>query len=462
MVSQLPAFSFLAEVTGQEGRQDKMELSLPFGQLEGTQGCIDAMRRDLGCPSKLDRARLTESDLQGHGWIFNRPQQSRTARMPLSIRQGACVLRGGHSLEWPLFSGEMTFSNYYKRNADAETASKLRMSLRLNPTRFAHYQRPTFRADGASEDMHQLIFKHRSLPASFDGEYSLDERDNWVQDSELRASFFHASNWSRFVRNYIVGTLEAIRAEMCRTSCLNDVFWNEEGVGKLSLLEVETYWEFSTPEPLKTVSDCERLLRAFSENPKAKRFFKTIAAEGKVIHNSRSFVVKIRAGVELVIYAKTNRRVRMEVRHRLNKSAAVIGGGYVADGVRQLRFWLSKIQDDAAKIVNQAFHFMRGRNTFPENSVSVGRLLFDMVRAIGNSEEAGTLLSMLLQNGMIVTDGHLKPHVHSLRDAGIIVAHHKNRRRGYTIAKRYMRALELLSTADKSLLDARKRQRVLK
>jgi hypothetical protein len=461
MRSQLPAFSFLAKVTAQEGRQDKMELSLPFGQLVGTQGCIDAMRRDLGCPSKLDRARLTESDLQGHGWIFNRPQQSRTARKPLSIRQGACALSGGDSLEWPLFSGEMTFSNYYKRNAGAQTASKLRMSLRLNPTRFAHYQRPTFRAGGASGEMNQLIFKHRSLPASFDGEYSLDERDNWVQDSELRASFFHASNWSRFVRNYIVGTLEAIRAEMCRTSCLNDVFWNEEAVGKLSLLEVETYWEFSTPEPLKTVSDCERLLRAFSENQKTKRFFKTIA-EGKVIHNSRSFSVKVRTGVELVIYAKTNRRVRMEVRHRLNKSPAVIGGSYVAAGVRQLRLWLSMIQDDAAKIVNQAFHFMRGRNTFPENSVSVGRLLFDMVRAIGTSEEAGTLLSMLLQNGLIVTDGHLKTHVHALRDAGIIVAQLKNRRRCYVIAKRYMRALELLSTADKSLLDARQRRRVLK
>ena len=121
---------------------------------------------------------------------------------------------------------------------------------------------------------------------------------------------------------------------------------------------------------------------------------------------------------------------------------------------------LRVLQRDAAKIVNGAFQFMRKRNTFPKHSVSVGQLLFDVVQAVGRWESAGTLLSMLLENGKIVTDTNLKAHVHAMRDAGIITAQRRNRQRCYIIAERYQRALEVLSTTSKPLLDVRLRQRV--
>jgi hypothetical protein len=462
MESQLPAFSFNVEVTPKEGRQDKMELILPFGQLNGSQGNIDAMRQALGCPSIDDRKRLSASDLQGTRWIFNCPQQSRTARVPLTIRQRACIMRGGSTLLPPLFSGGVSFSNYYRGDAGKETSAKLRLSLYLNPTRFARYQRPKFRLDGSAMiETPRLIFKHRLLPVSFRGEFPLHDCDNWIPDGQRYAHFFHAALWPRFVRNYLDGTIDVIKTEMDRASLSNDVDWSEERVPRFNLRSVETYWEFATPDPLKTVSDCERLLSAFTENPIRKRAFKTIAG-GDVIHNCRSFTVKHHTGVDLVIYAKTNRRVRVEVRHRLNESAIVIGRSYQAGSVQQLCRWLRMIQEEAAKIVNEAFEFMRGRNTFLPNSVSVGQFLFDMVGAVGTWEGAGTLLSMLLQNKRIVTDAHLKSHVHALRDAGIIVAHRKNRRRGYVIAERYMRALELLSEVNNPLLDVRQRRRVLK
>ena len=123
---------------------------------------------------------------------------------------------------------------------------------------------------------------------------------------------------------------------------------------------------------------------------------------------------------------------------------------------------LRVLREDAAKTVNEAFQFMRGKKTFPEDSVSVGQLLFEMVQAVGRWENAGTLLSMLLENGKIVTDANLKPHVHALRDAGIIIAQRRNRNRCYIIADRYKRALEVLSAASKPLLDVRQRQRILK
>ena len=461
MESQLAAFSFHAEVTPQTGRQDKMEIIVPFGELEGSRNDIDAMRQDLGFPSARERKRLTESDLQGSRWIFNCPQQSPTERKPLTIRQRSGSLKGGSILP-PLFGGKLKFSNYYPGHPDARKSAKLVLSLNLNPTRFARYQRPRFGLDGgAMIEMPHLLFRHRLLPASFRGEFPLHDDDNWIPDGQRYAHFFHATLWPRFVRNYLSGTLAAIRAEMNRACFDNDVAWNGEDAPHLKMRYVETYWEFATPDPLKAVSDCERLLRAYTENPTRKRYFKTLAG-GDVIHNSRSFVVKVHTGVELVIYAKTNRRIRVEVRHRLSESAIVLGRRYQAGNVPSLCAWLRLIRVDAAKIVNDALEFMRGRNTFLPNSVSVGQFLFDMVGAVGNWESAGTLLSMLLQNGKIVTDANLKPHVHALRDAGIIIAHAKNRRRCYIIAERYMRALELLSEANNPLLDVRKRRRVLR
>ena len=462
MVSQLPAFSFNIEVTPQEGRQDKMEIILPWGTLEGSQRGIDGVRHALGSASMVDREQLTQSNLRGSGWIFNRPQQTRTSRKPLTIRQRPCILNEGDILTAPLFSGGLSFSNYYRGSPDSDTTSRLRLSINLNPTRFAHHQSPRFRVDGrAMIEPSRLIFKHRALPNSLRGEFPLDECDNWIPDGQRYAHFFHASLWPRFVRNYINGTLNAIRDEMDRASHANDVYWTEGETCPLSLRYVETYWEFVTPDPLKTVSDCERLLRAYTENPTRKRFFKTMA-EGRVVHNSRSFSVSVHTGVDLVIYAKTNRRVRVEVRHHLSECASVIGGSYVADSVQKLCRWLHLIQGDAAKIVNDVFDSMRKRNTLPPNSVSVGQFLFDMVGAVGNWEGAGSLLSMLLQNRKIVTDAILKRHVHALRDAGIIIALPKNRRRCYIISERYMRALELLSEANNPLVDVRQRRRVLK
>jgi hypothetical protein len=462
MESQLPAFSFDAVVTPQQGRQDKMEIILPWGTLEGCQSGIDGVRQALGSAAMTGRSQLTQSDLQGSGWIFNRPQQTRTARKPLTIRQRPCILSDGDILTAPLFSGGLSFSNYYRGSQSSATSAKLRLSLNLNPTRFAHHQRPRFGADGSAMiEPPQLTFRHRALPASFRGEMPLHECDNWIPDGQRYAHFFQASFWPRFVQNYVTGTLDVIRAEMDRASQAHDVYWTEGETSPLSLRYVETYWEFVTPDPLKAVSDCECLLRAYTENPTRKRFFKTVA-EGTVVHNSRSFTVSVQTGVDLVIYAKTNRRVRVEVRHSLSESASVIGGSYMAGSVQKLCRWLRVIQADAAKIVNQAFQFMRGRNTFPQDSVSVGQFLFDMVGAVGKWEGAGALLSMLLHNGKIVTDAHLRPHVHALRDAGIIKAQRKNRQRCYIIAERYKRALELLTTSNKSLLDVRQRRRVLR
>jgi len=462
MESQLPTFSFKVQVTAKEGRQDKMEIILPWGELEGSQCGIDGVRQSLGSASVRDRSQVTQSDLQGSGWIFNRPQQTRTARKPLTIRKRAIKFSEDDISTAPLFSGGLTFSNYYMGKPNAETSATLRLALNLNPTRFAHHQRPRFGQDGSAKiEPSQLIYRKRSLPASFRGEFPLHECDNWIPDGQRYAHYFHAFLWRRFVRNYITGTLDAIRGEMDRACRMNDVDWEKGDDSPLSLRYVETYWEFVTPDPLKAVSDCERLLRAYSENPTRKRFFKTMA-EGTVVHNSRSFTVSIRTGIDLVIYAKTNRRVRVEVRHRLSECPSVIGGSYVADSVQKLFQWLRMIQGDAAKIVNEMFRFMLGRNTFPKDSVSVGQFLFEMVAAIGTWEGAGTLLSMLLNNGKIVTDANLRPHVHALRDAGIITAQRKNRQRCYIIADRYKRALELLAINNKSLLEVRQRRRFLR
>lgn len=462
MESQLPTFTFDLEVTAKSGRQDKLEIGLPWGKLSGTQDEIDGVRQSLGSPSRQDRGNVTSANLQGYGWIFNRPQQSTTARKKLLIRKRSCSLRDGDVLAAPLFAGGLAFSNYYKALWDSPTSSRLWLSLSLNPSRFARHQLPRFRLDGnAIIEQERLRFRRRELPGGFRGEFPLDESDNWIPDGQRYAHFYSPSVWPQFVRNYIAGTLECIAAEVNRACLARGVEWDETASQVMTLSYAETYWEFSAADPLKTVSLCESLLRKYTENLSRRRLFKTFA-EGTVVHNSRSFAVEIRTGVHLVIYSKTNRRVRVEVRHRLTDNTKVVGGSSKAIGAEGLYRKLRMLQEDAAKIVNHAFQFMRGRSTYPKHSVSVGQLLFDTVRAVGRWECAGSLLSMLLENGKIVTDANLKPHVHALRDAGIITAQRRSRQRCYIVADRYARALEVLSTANKPLLDVRERRRVLK
>jgi hypothetical protein len=228
MESQFPAFSFNIKVTPECARQDKMELLLPWGTLKGTQGGIDAVRDALGVPAKMDRHRLTSSQLQGNGWIFSRPEQSRTARKKMTIRQRPCFLSEGEILTVPLFSGGLSFSNYYRGNPSAETSARLRLTLALNPTRFARHQHPRFSLDGlAMIEPPRLLFQQRVLRSFFRGEFSLDERDNWIPDSLRYAHFLSSEVWPRLVRNYIAGTLDVISDEMKRACDACEVRWNE-------------------------------------------------------------------------------------------------------------------------------------------------------------------------------------------------------------------------------------------
>lgn len=461
MVSALPSFSFDIQVTPKSGKQDKMEIHLPWGNLVGSQRDIDDVRQALGSPSAAERRRFSLSTLEDRGWIFNRPEQTATTRKKLTIRKRACKLSNGDILEIPLFGGNLSFSNYYRGNPNRETSSRLRLKIRLNPTRFARSQRPRFGLDGNTMiEPQQLLFRQRDLPAGFRGEFALDEADNWIPNSYRYSHFCNSSVWPTLVRNYISGTLRCITEEMERACSSQGVDWAVEQNQLFSLHYVETYWEFSAPDPLKVVALCEVLLRRYTENLTRKRFFKTLV-EGEIIHNSRSISVMVRTGVQLVIYSKTNLRVRIEVRHHLRDCSDVIGGSVYVRSMGGLCKKIQAVRNDAANVVNDAFKFMQSRSTFPKYSATVGQFLFDMVQAVGHWSSAGTLLSMLLENGKIVIDSTIKPHVHALRKAEIIQPQNRNRKRLYIITDRYARALEELSLSNKPLLQPRQRKRKL-
>jgi hypothetical protein len=53
-------------------------------------------------------------------------------------------------------------------------------------------------------------------------------------------------------------------------------------------------------------------------------------------------------GLELKVYAKTNRRIRFEVRHDLRTQASILGGGHITNNLDELCSWLSLAAEDAA------------------------------------------------------------------------------------------------------------------
>lgn len=464
----LAAFDLPQHVSASTAKQDKIEFSLPLGFIEDRRENREYRRKDSFVSFMLEHlagpamevenpVSLVEPPRRMHSRVFVRP--------PKSLKFLTVRSRDNRIGNVPLFAGRLITSA-----GRANECIQLKLQATANLTRYVRHQDANRAKIGASEitdnaALIESLFLHNEGATGRDGEFSLDGSDNWIPDRAVWSSF--CKPWEMRQREYF-HALKALSADEIERVKLvgasagrpSAILPPKEGDAP-SLQKVETYWEFKEEHPLELVAALEPLLQAYCGGNFSRRTFAAHYADGNFSFeresNSRIIRGKVSGGIEIAIYAKTNKRVRFEVRHHLDLASWERALSQTFHSVDDAVERLATVSSDAASVLNKFFDFLAEQTT-PEiaaetSSPSPLDFVFYCCRAAKSPRYAEAIVSMLMANDCIVRLSPLVNAIRAMKRKGLIEP--VNNEQGqqssiFRVTPPYRRALELLREIDRA------------
>lgn len=474
--SHLPVFD-LSPVTPDTGRQDKVEISIGCWNIPVVHEHEDVffILTRLGAPPPVyegaTRTRTREEHGEAYGWIFNTIDPNLPKkRYPVDVRKEPLTIEGRlERVAPPLFSGKCEWT--VKENAgDYPYVLKGRLHLEINPTRFLRH-RPI------AKPLPRGVQKHLSLPSPRDGEVCFDGNDNWFPLSREIHKQITPEKWNGQLSRYLEAIEQSFQDELERVCARESSTIASTPIVRspeYSIGRVETYWEWLSRDTITMVKSLEPFLATFSGRFKGKRTYEAIETfqEGDMV----ILRVQTAPGELLKIYAKTDKRIRIEVQHQLSgknrfqfpRERNRVGKIHRSSSHQftspeaAIKFF-DRLRTRAAGIVNSFLKHVSQRAEVVPSHISGHTALLHIVDALPR-DYPGTigLLSLLINFGCATA--HRNPPEHhrralkSLYDNGILELVPK--RRVYVVTESYRHALEMLKKhASFSLLISCVRQR---
>lgn len=328
-------------------------------------------------------------------------------RTTLQIRMGG---RGkGERVGGPLFSGELR-ARRLRSQADFHTdAYSLALRLSLNPTRYVAHQ-ISRRFAGISVDDWSLpspaMFRRRVV-RSTKLETVLDGNDNVLLSGAAQAHG-RPEAWTIHLHRYWTGLIHEIEEAFALGSSGSGVPV-QRVAGHLNLRSVETYWEFADPDPIALVKALEPHLFQVGSKAEARSFDYAHGERVSGRDQSARFVrVRLRAGVQLRVYAKTTGRVRFEIRHELPKMTGKHYIPHTASDDADFFRWLDILASKAADEVNSVLGYLERVGFSPAGSLPPYNLIRRVAEAVPDRLQFDAALSLLINDGVMVV-GPLSP-----------------------------------------------------
>lgn len=407
----------------------------------------------------IDEAQLFKMAL-GQGRIFTRPGIN--PRSWISVRRAP-----RRNNPPPLFSGDyrLNFDSAHPPETMQLVHAQLRLELNLN--RFLHHQNASAYIPPRRDFSTTTAEFFETGVVHHTDEFALDNSDNWIPDLPGFENLSHPGFSDRIIRDYIEGVLREIDADIGQAADTASVLVHEDQPRlRYNVRYVETYREFAVPgtSSPRIVSHLEPLLQSYNELGFTAKDYR-LAGQQPWNGNSRVLILKIRNGVLLRIYSKTNNRLRLEIVHDLTESFLPQLPGELAadarkhtsatlDGVYRI---LRRARADAAEILNSVLQHMRNRGVLPATPKTHVDFLSDIIDAIGNGPHTQLIISMLIAKGGITSTPSLRAKLKKLKRAGVLRVQPRNRRREYVIVEQYQSPVAMLRAFP--LLTARRRTR---
>lgn len=441
-MSSLPEFSFDHKVSAQSAKHDKINLVVEHGSFRGPIEKLDAFKKHLGGPPRGRRVLAGRS----YSRIFNASGRHRTITIRKSPKGAAT------SSPIPLFSGSYNFRREEQTPGRTDDAVLATLVLSLNPTRFLRFQNPAnyFPPRKNFTKHRATFFQERIVPQT--DETALDGKDNYIPDTSEFQFANEGPLWSRNLRTYINGVLHTIEEDTTRAGNLPEVQLSRvqsDQARPFNLIMVETYFEFRFADPLQIVRDIGPLLRSFNELETSTAHYRLRRSKKPVLsrtweRDSLVITKNIRTGVKLKLYAKTDRRVRVEVVHDLTKARLPNIGRHTFHTLRGVYQQLEELRRDAANVVNDVFAYLQNRASIRATPLNSIDLLFDIAHKVGSHKNARTLVSILCNKGSISTLGPFTRALVGLKNAGILKSQERNQKQEYVVTAKYEHPLKML------------------
>ena len=440
----LRPFSLDADISAATAKQDRIRVRFGSWRLKGRTSDIDAIREQMGCPPLNCRDLNNLAEIYGR--FLLRPQKHQSFRPPMSTRDRPLKL-GDSILPPPIFSGRWTFSKYARAD-DVEVTTNTHLDVWLNPNVFVRHQLPVPLPDPAEPGSWPVeVLFGNELPKRVKDEESYDGRENWLPSYQRLTAFTKSARWQRHLRNLVCSVPEQFEAELNRLNLLNGaphVEIEREENGQLSV--VETYWEFSSDSPISDVLNLRDGFLSLVSGLRRTRFYPV--PEETVERNCVSLIGDISPGKQLRIYAKTNRRVRVEVIHTLGRNKYRLPGGRSAAKWDGLAAMIESLAEDAAETVRSAFNRLKAQTQFLPSDLNA----YDLVLKIGSASHdesiAKQICDSLVAVGAIAAAGNsdrISRTLQRLRKGGVLEYRGDAGQGGnYVIESRYRGALQEL------------------
>ena len=449
---RLPLLNFDTPITAATAKQDKIELSVDHGFICDPAEDVANFLHFLGTPPVRHR----DIEPSPFGQIFTRPRRLEPPFAEQSIRRGH--LSAG-SLPMPLFGGKLKISPARTENS----LWRLQSLLSLNPTRFVRHQAFSARRLILENDSSftYRVFRDAELSCPAD-EFAYCGNDNWIPDNRFWFAYTAPQFWSRHLSAYLSGTVNAINDDLHRAAELQTVTVLPPTEFPVSLHSVETYWEFYSEAPLEAVRAMQPVFQAFAAAPLVVSEH-SVEPSTEMEQNSLCLKLQSRNGEVVKIYAKTNRRVRFEVVHRLSGNRPMIlPSGHTFPSVESASRCIWHLATVAEATVNQLLRFFQSRHSVPVNQYGILKFISEIQAACATPEQAYELLTLLVNNSSVVVGPGIPmrsifgPALSCLKRRGVLETSHRR----YSVRPAYSHALRTMQGSGIALmLDPRRRTR---
>lgn len=413
----------------------------------------------MAAPPENIRSDRSDNVMTAWGRWFTRPNARGSIRPAMKVRKDPFTA-DGRIVPPPIFSGSWQFSHYVGQDLDIQTRTNTHLRLHLNPTRFARHQPSMPWRESRQPWPLPILFAEKASP-EVNREIVLNDIDNWIPSVERMLRFTDSSRWQRHVARFFDAISDEFELELDR-ACETYPGPEVERTGHaIKLGEVETYWEFAAENSTGLVSTLEPLLKSFSRRERTTRQFSQ-DLDRSIDRNALSISVEVNPGRKIRIYAKTNRRVRIEVIHKLTGwNHYKIEGGRNARDSEELLGILSRLAQNAAELVNRMFQHLRLQSTIDIAQLSALELVTEICRHSRSTSTAFLILSLLLSHNSITPIGMDKKTRRALqRLSGGNVLTFNSSNGNYTLTAKRRDALQRIkATGGITFLAARERAR---
>lgn len=364
----------------EDARQDKMEIFIGSWHVATVDQTISEFISFLG-----------QWDRNCSAYPYRLFQAAESMRMVIST-QTIKIISTKDGIT-PLISGTL------KIRRATENRFSLQLQVSINPTKFNVYcPRHRSRNGISTTTTNDRLFRRQdNFQNRFRDEYSLDQKDNVLLSP---AAKFNASsrNYERNFKSYVSEIIDYIQAEIDDFSSLTAGF-NFLGFNEAySLRTIENYWELADDQPIITV-------RGFTNSFK-RLFNNTLISDFSGVHietdvSALGLRVDLRKGERLKIYAKTNKRIRIEVEHKYKQNIELSSNRKITAG-SLVELWEKIISatENMATMASRNINLLRTMtlqsNTSPLTAINFITRIYDTIE---NRNSAKNLMMMLLVSG---------------------------------------------------------------